>query len=187
MKSLTFKAGAGVGDKRSDRQPQGARTKKLWECPSCGAKLIAKNLSHACGPHSIEKFLEGKTEVGRDLFRRFVTLIEKCGPFEVAPAKTRVAFMAAVRFASVNRVGYDFIDVHFVLPRPIDGLRFRKVEHLGNLHVHHLRLGHRRDFDRELARWLRQSYREYGQRAWLTTKQATGSAKQRVSRRADGS
>jgi hypothetical protein len=50
-----------------------------------------------------EKFLEGTSEIGRDLFRCFVTLIEKCGPFEVAPAKTRVAFMAAVRFASVKR------------------------------------------------------------------------------------
>ena len=174
-------------DQSRSRQIQGARTTKLWECPRCGAKLIAKNLSHACGPYSIEKFLEGKSEIGRDLFRRFVTLIEKCGPYDVAPAKTRVAFMAAVRFASVNRIGNDFIDVHFVLPRAIDGRRFRKVEHLGKLHVHHLRLRSRLDCDRELARWLRQSYREYGQRGWLTTKQATCYAKQRSSRRTDES
>jgi hypothetical protein len=174
-------------DKSRNRQVQSTRTTKLWECPRCGAKLVAKNLSHACGPYSIEKFLEGTSEIGRDLFGRLVTLIEKCGPYEVAPAKTRVAFMAAVRFASVNRVGNDFIDVHFVLPRAIDGLRFRKVEHLGKLHVHHLRLRDRLDCDRELARWLRQSYREYGQRGWLTTKQVTGSAKRRSSRRADES
>jgi hypothetical protein len=172
---------------RRKRQVPGARTTKLWECPRCGAKLVAKNLSHACGPYSIEKFLEGKSEIGRDLFRCFVTLIEKCGPFEVAPAKTRVAFMAAVRFASVNRIGNDFIDVHFVLPRAIDGRRFRKVEHLGKLHVHYLRLRDRLDCDRELARWLKQSYREYGQRGWLTTKLATGSAKHRSSKRADKS
>ena len=174
-------------DKRHSGQLQGVRTTKLWKCPRCGAKLIAKNLSHACGPYSIERFLEGKSEIGRALFSRFVTLIEKCGPYEVAPAKTRVAFMAAVRFASVNRVGQDFIDVHFVLPRAVDGLRFRRIEHLGRLHVHHLRLRDRLDRDRELARWLRQSYREYGQRGWLTTKQAPDSANQRSSRRADES
>jgi Domain of unknown function (DUF5655) len=171
-------------DKGSNRRARGARTTKLWECPRCGAKLIARNLSHACGPYSIEKFLEGRTDIGRDLFRRFVALIERCGPYEVAPAKTRVAFMAAVRFASVNRVGQDFIDVHFVLPRAIDSQRFRKVEHLGKLHVHHLRLHDRRDCDRELARWLEQSYREYGQRGWLSTKQATDSARPRSFRRA---
>jgi hypothetical protein len=156
---------------RTDRQAPRSRTATLWECPRCGAKLVTKNLSHACGAHSVEKFLEGKTDIGRDLFRRFVTLIARCGPYELAPAKTRVAFMAAVRFASVNRIGSDSIDVHFVLPRMIDSPRFRKVEHLGKLYVHHVRLRDRRDFNRQLAGWLRQSYVEYGQRRWLRSTQ----------------
>jgi len=141
---------------------------RLWTCPRCGAKLIARNLSHACGAYSIEKFLNGKSDIGRDLFKRFQALIARCGPYEVAPAKTRIAFMAAVRFASVNRVGQDSIDIHFVLPRAIESRRFRKIEHFGKLHVHHVRLKGRRDFDRVLAAWLRQSYVEYGQRGWLT-------------------
>src|SRR5262249_821318 len=144
------------------------RPRKPWACPRCGGKLIARNLSHSCGPHSTAKFLEGKTAAGRELFDRFVTLIAKCGPYSLAPARTRVAFMAQVRFASVNRVGRDSIDVHFVLPQSIDSPRLRKVEHLGKLHVHHLRLRDRGDFDRELAVWLRRSYIEYGQRGWLT-------------------
>ena len=41
---------------------------------------------------------------------------------------------------------------------------------LGKLHAHHLRLRERRDFDRELAGWLRQSYVEYRRRGWLTKK-----------------
>jgi len=127
-------------------------------------KLLARNLSHACGDHSIEKFPRGKD---RKLFDRFVKLIAACGPYDVAPAKTRVAFLAKVRFASVNRIGDGFIDVHFVLPRVVKSTRFRRVEHLDKLHVHHLRLETARDFDSELARWLRESYREYGQRGWL--------------------
>jgi hypothetical protein len=168
---------------RAKRQAQRSSTVRQWECPRCGAKLISRNLSHACGNHSVEKFLEGKSDVGRGLFGRFLDLIAQCGPYELAPAKTRVAFMAAVRFASVNRIGPDSIDVHFVLPRTIESPRLRKVEHLGKLHVHHVRLRDRRDFDRELADWLRQSYSEYGQRGWLTKVQATRSTKQPPSRR----
>lgn len=149
------------------KPPARAGTATLWTCPRCGAKLIARNLSHACGAHSIEKFLDGKSDAGRDLFERFVALIGRCGPCDVAPAKTRVAFMADVRFASVNRVGRDAIDVHFVLPRAIVSPRFRKVERLGKLHVHHLRLREPGDFNRELAAWLRQSCDEYGRRGWL--------------------
>jgi hypothetical protein len=44
---------------------------------------------------------------------------------------------------------------------------FRRVEHLGKVHVHHLRLVSPRDFDREVQGWLLQSYREYGCRRWL--------------------
>ena len=136
----------------------------MWKCPRCGVKLLARNLSHSCGDHSIAKFLRGKD---RKLFDRFVALIAACGAYDVAPAKTRVAFMAKVRFASVNRIGDGFIDVHFVLPRVVKSPRFRRVEHLGKLHVHHLRLSTAREFDSELAKWLRESYREYGQRGWL--------------------
>jgi hypothetical protein len=167
--------GEATATQRIHRQAQS--TAKLWECSRCGAKLIARNLSHACGAYSVEKFLEGKTDIGRDLFKRFVALIAQCGPYELAPAKTRVAFMASVRFASVNRIGRDFLDVHFVLPRTIDSPRLRRVEHVGKQYVHHLRLRDRRDFNRELADWLCQSYIEYGQRGWLTKNEATNSAK----------
>ena len=144
-----------------------------WKCPRCGASLVARNLSHACGDYSVEKFLEGKSVTGRRLFRNFAALIAKCGPYTLAPAKTRVAFMAAVRFASVNRVGADAIDVHFVLPWAIDSRRLRRVERVGKLYVHHLRLRARGDFDAELAGWLCQSYREYGQRRWLERRDST--------------
>jgi hypothetical protein len=144
-----------------------SKRRELWRCPRCGAGLVSRNLSHACGDYSVDAFLSGKGEHGRDLFARFVALIEQCGPFEVAPAKTRVAFMAKVRFASVNRVGDGYIDAHFVLPRALRSSRFRRVEQVGKLHVHHLRLDHPRDLDRQLANWLRQSYTEYGERGWL--------------------
>ena len=139
----------------------------MWTCPKCGVKLVSRNLSHSCGDFSIEKFLAGKSARGRALFDRFVQLIAGCGPYDVAPAKTRVAFMTKVRFASVNRVGDDSIDVHLVLPRAIESARFRRVEQLGKLYVHHLRLSDDADFDRELAGWVRASYHEYGEREWL--------------------
>jgi hypothetical protein len=130
-------------------------------------KLVARNLSHACGDWSIERFLAGKSQTGRDLFARFQKMIAACGPYHIAPAKTRVAFLARVRFASVNRIGEDSIDVHFVLPRKLKSARFRRVEDLGKLHVHHLRLVGPDDLDAELAAWLAAAYSEYGERTWL--------------------
>jgi len=140
---------------------------ELWKCPKCGARLVSRNLSHSCGPHSVEAFLAGAGPGGRSVFLRFVRAVGTCGPYETMPAKTRVAFMAQVRFASVNRVTDQWIDVHFVLPRQIRSPRFRRVERLGKLFVHHLRLASAGDFDPELEQWLQASYREYGERRWL--------------------
>lgn len=139
----------------------------LWVCPRCGAKLVTANLSHACGDHSVAAFLAPATDDARRLFDRFVALIARCGPYDVAPAKTRVAFLAKVRFASVNRLGERSIDVHFVLPRRVASARFRRVEPVGKVFVHHLRIERDEDLDDTLAAWLRASYREYGERRWL--------------------
>jgi len=64
-----------------------------WRCPRCGVKLVARNLSHSCGAFSVEKLLAGSGARARDLFARFEALVAACGPYEVAPAKTRVAFL----------------------------------------------------------------------------------------------
>lgn len=112
-------------------------------------------------------FLAGASDDARHLFDGFVALVAACGPYELAPAKTRVAFMTKVRFASVNRLGKRAIHVHFVLPRRIESPRFRRIEEVGSVFVHHLRIERASDLDGELAGWLRASYEEYGERRWL--------------------
>jgi hypothetical protein len=134
----------------------------LWHCPRCGAKLLVRNLSHACGDFSVAKFLAGKTKAERALFAKFESLIARCGPYSHAPAKTRVAFMVDVRFASVNRVGNGTVDVHLVLPRELHSPRIRRIEPVGKLFVHHVRLKKLSDCNAELAKWVRAAYRDYG-------------------------
>jgi Domain of unknown function (DUF5655) len=115
----------------------------------------------------VERFLAGHPDAEVALYRRFVALVEATGPCEVAPAKTRVAFLAQVRFASVNGLGRRGLDVHLVLPRRLESPRFRRIERLGKLFVHHLRFTAPEQLDLEVAGWLRASRDEYGERRWL--------------------
>ena len=64
-------------------------------CPRCGRRFVGRNMWHACGDYSVEGFLDGKGARARELFEGFERLIAACGPYEVAPAKTRVAFMGS--------------------------------------------------------------------------------------------
>ncbi len=52
------------------------------------------------------------------------------GPYHMAPAKTRIAFMGRGRFAALNAVSADSITVSFTWPRPLRSRRFQKVTEL---------------------------------------------------------
>jgi Domain of unknown function (DUF5655) len=124
---------------------------------------------HACGDYSVEGFMAGKGRHARELFEGFESLIARCGPYEVSPAKTRVAFMGRVRFASVNSLSDRGMNIHFGLPRGIEHSRIRKVEPVGpSWFVHHMRITSTEELDDELLAWLQESYRQMGMQERLT-------------------
>lgn len=140
--------------------PKAVANKPLWTCPRCGAKLVSRNLWHACGPFSVGAFLEGKSSRARRLFHGFAGLLRKCGPVTVAPAKTRVAFMVRVRFAGVSRVSERGMTIAFALRRPLKSPRISKVvKYNPRWYGHFMRIVSPRELDEELLGWLRESYR----------------------------
>jgi len=100
--------------------------------------------------------------MARALFQRFVELVESCGPVTAAPAKTRVAFMVRVRFASVNALSDRGLRGHFVLPYSIQSPRIKKVEHLQPWYVHSFSVSHHEELDEELRQWLCAAYHLMG-------------------------
>src|SRR5690242_6351865 len=119
----------------------------MWTCPKCGHKFYNKNQSHSCGNLTVEDFLRGKSETSVDLFHYFLAEYNKIGDFELHPVKTRVALLTKMRFCSINKIGKDFIDVHFVLTQPYhESLRFYRVDNLANrFFVHHTKIYGKKD------------------------------------------
>lgn len=139
------------------------REKELWACPKCGRRFVGRNMWHACGDYSVERLLEGKGDRARELLDRFESLIAACGPYEVAPAKTRVAFMGRVRFAGVNAISDRGMTIAFALPRAMQHPRIRKVENIApGWYGHWMRISSPDDLDDELLDWLRESYHQMG-------------------------
>src|SRR5262245_19271912 len=111
----------------------------MWTCPKCKHKFYNKNQSHSCGNYTVEDFLKNKSPKAAGLFTYFLGQYRKIGDFELHPVKTRIALLTKMRFCSVNKIGMDFIDVHFVLTEPhYDNLCFYKIENLANrFFLHH--------------------------------------------------
>ena len=149
-------------------------TRPLWRCPKCGARLVTRNLWHSCGRATIAYWLGKMGPRARALYRRFERLIAPCGPYDVAPAKTRIAFLGRVRFASLSAVSERGMTVTLALPRPLRSARFARVsEVVPGWWAHQLRVTDVSGLDAQLGRWLRRSYALMGMQERL---RKTGSA-----------
>jgi hypothetical protein len=165
-----------VSDRAMGDAPSVRYDHDLWTCPRCGRRFVTRNMWHACGDYSVEGFLEGKGARARELFERFESLIAACGPYEVAPAKTRVAFMGRVRFAGVSAISDRGMTIAFALPRPMNHRRIRKVEEIvPGWYGHWMRISSPDELDDELRGWLRESYYQMGMQERLSDRKSAGS------------
>jgi len=134
------------------------RERPLWKCKKCGRTFANRNQSHACGRYSLEPHFANKPPAIRQLYDAVVRAIDACGPVEVLPEKTRIAFHVRMSFAQLTpKRGW--IDGHLVLGRRVEAPRFRKIEEFSpRCYVHHFRLLDRRDVDAQFRGWLKEAY-----------------------------
>jgi hypothetical protein len=145
--------------------------KPLWTCPNCGAKLVGRNMWHSCGRATLDDWKRRMGPHATELYRRFDRMIAACGEYHHAPAKTRIAFLGRVRFASITRLAEDGMTCSFALPHRVRSARFAKVEEVvPGWWVHWLRITEVKQLDAELQVWLRESYRLMGMQERLRSK-----------------
>ncbi len=133
----------------------------MWICPDCHQKFYNKNQSHSCGQYSMEGFLAGKTERAKELFYHFLEEYKTIGEYEIHPVKTRVALLVLMRFASINKLGPDFIDGHLVLvEKKDDPSIFYKINNLNNRwYVHHFRIYDSKDINGVFKKYMQLAYK----------------------------
>jgi hypothetical protein len=115
-------------------------TAPLWTCGQCGRAFANRNQSHACGRWTLEHHFRGKPPPVRDVYERFLAMLERFGPVTVLPEKTRIAFQVRMSFAQLT-VRRHWVLGHLVLARRVEDPLFTKVESFSpRNHAHHFRL-----------------------------------------------
>jgi hypothetical protein len=139
---------------------QTVQFKTMWTCPKCKHKFYNKNQSHSCGSYTVDNFLKGKTEKAIDLFNCFLAEYKKIGDFELHPVKTRVALLTKMRFCAINKLGKDFMDVHFVFTKPYnDNSCFLRIDNLADrFFIHHLKVYDKADINSEVKKYMKLAY-----------------------------
>ncbi len=132
----------------------------MWTCPKCQQKFVNTNQWHSCGANTIENFLHGNTKAAIELYEHLIAAFEKIGDFELHPAKTRIALNHKMRFASINRLGKDFLEGHLVFREKYeDSTCFHRIEEVTKrAYVHHFRLHSKSDLTSELRKFLKMAY-----------------------------
>jgi hypothetical protein len=146
----------------------GHRAQPLWVCPKCGVRLLTKNLWHSCGSATLADWHACMGPRALRMYQRFERMIARCGEYHISPARTRIAYLARVRFAGITALSEDGMVCSFALPFPLRSKRFVKVEEVApGWWVHRLRVTDPRQLDAQVQGWLRRSYRLMGMRERL--------------------
>ena len=84
--------------------------------------------------------------------------MRRCGPVEILPEKTRIAFHVRMSFAQITP-RRDYLLGHFVFARRVEHPRFRKIETISaRNHVHHFRIDSAGDIDAQFREWIAEAY-----------------------------
>jgi hypothetical protein len=103
--------------------------------------------------------LGDKPAVVQGLYRRFVELIEACGPYEISVAKTAITFKGKRRGFAGAKPRSASLDGYIDLQRQVEDPRILSSSpYTKRLFVHQFRVTDVAQLDSEFAGWVREAY-----------------------------
>jgi hypothetical protein len=108
---------------------------------------------------TVEDHLRDKPPAVVALYRRFVELVQACGPFDYAVSKTAITFKGSRRgFAGAKPKAHS-LDGYLDLQRHVEDPRIRRAApYTKRLVVHQFRINAPEQLDGEFAGWVREAY-----------------------------
>jgi hypothetical protein len=108
---------------------------------------------------TVEDHLAGQPESSVALYRQFVRLVEACGPFSYAVAKTSITFKGSRRGFAGARPTRQGLRGYLDLQRAVEDPRITNVSpYTTRLFVHHFTVRSADEMDDEFAGWVREAY-----------------------------
>jgi hypothetical protein len=108
---------------------------------------------------TVEDHLRDKPPAVVALYRRFVELVEACGPFDYAVSKTAITFKGSRRGFAGAKPKARSLDGYLDLQRRVEDPRIRSVSpYTKRLLVHQFRITAPEQLDEEFAGWVREAY-----------------------------
>src|SRR6266567_921126 len=125
------------------------------------------------GVWSVEDHLRGQPAGSIELYRRFVELVEACGPFTYAVSKTNITFKGTRRGFAGARPTRRGLSGYLDLQRVVKDVRLiSSSPYTSRLFVHQVRIARLEELDDEFAGWIGEAY-AVGQGAHMAAPRAS--------------
>jgi hypothetical protein len=94
-----------------------------------------------------------------ELYRKFVELVEACGPFQYSVSKTAVTFKGSRRGFAGAKPRKTGLGGYLDLQRVVEDPRMTSASpYTKRLYVHHFRVDRLEELDQEFASWVGEAY-----------------------------
>jgi hypothetical protein len=108
---------------------------------------------------TVEDHLRDRPAAVVALYRRFVELVQACGPFDYAVSKTGITFKGSRRGFAGAKPKAGSLDGYLDLQRRVEDPRIRRASpYTKRLVVHQFRISAPEQLDEEFAGWVREAY-----------------------------
>jgi hypothetical protein len=108
---------------------------------------------------TVEGHLAGQPDRSVELYRRFVSVVEQCGPFSYSVTKTIITFKGSRRGFAGARPTRRGLSVYLDLQRVVQDRRVISVApYTRRLFVHQIRLVAVDDLDEQFRGWVGEAY-----------------------------
>ena len=167
-----------VGMRRSQLKP----AHPLWVCPTCGARIVSRNLWHSCGRFTLAALFRNARPGVLALAREYVAVLRSLGDVQIIPQKIRLVCVARVRFGGLSPRKDGFVAA-FALRRSIESPRIvKKTDYGPRWRAHFVAVQSRADLDAELRAWLQESHDTVGVQDDLVARPSTSRRRRTTTR-----
>lgn len=108
---------------------------------------------------TVDDHLRGKPHEVIKLYRKFVELVEACGPFQYSVSKTAITFKGSRRGFAGAKPRKTGLSGYLDLQRVVEDPRITAASpYTQRLYVHHFRVDRLEELDQEFGSWVEEAY-----------------------------
>jgi hypothetical protein len=131
----------------------------MWTCPKCKRTFRNAHQWHSCKTMDVIDHFENKPAIIKKTYEKLIDTVKPIGPVTIHAVKSAIFLKTNTTYIEI-KPGKSHLLIGFYLAREVEGYPISKITRLSkNRFVHTIHLQSPADINRQVASWLKESYK----------------------------